>query len=532
MYTVIIWAAVALAAFVMFVNKKLNYFKEFNINHLPTTFGFGNMFKNFIRKEHFFDIVDNAYKAFPNDRFIGSYEFLSPTFIIRDVELIKAIGVKDFDYFSDHRPFTHEDETFFSKSLFALKGDKWRDMRSTLSPAFTASKLRNMVPFMQECSKNLSKHLIDDVNKNKDGKIVIDVRDALQRYATDVIATCAFGLKTNSIVERDNDFYRMGYNLTNSNFIQFIKFFFSISFPKLAKYMALEVFSPEATTFFTKVFLGTMKNREQNNIYRPDMLQLLMEAQKGTLKHEDVKEEKDAGFATVLESDVGKRIVKHEWDDQHIVAQAMLLFFAGFDTVSTAMTFLLHELSVHQDIQAKLFEEIEETLKKHDGKLDYDKINQMKYLDMCISETLRRWPPTGTTDRICLKNYQLGKPNENAETFVIPKDGLITIPVLSIHYDEKYYPNPMKFDPERFSDENKHNITPYIYLPFGIGPRNCVGSRFALAEIKTMAIDLLTYFKITPSASTEIPFKLDPSSLNTKIKGGHRLTFTLRSANN
>ena len=87
------------------------------------------------------------------------------------------------------------------------------------------------------------------------------------------------------------------------------------------------------------------------------------------------------------------------------------------------------------------------------------------------TETLRMYPPGGAVDRICTRRYTL-KANPPLELF--PGDTLL-IPIMGLHHDPKYYKDPEKFDPERFSDENKHNINPFAYVPFGVGPRSCIG---------------------------------------------------------
>lgn len=96
---------------------------------------------------------------------------------------------------------------------------------------------------------------------------------------------------------------------------------------------------------------------------------------------------------------------------------------------------------------------------------------------------------------------------------------MILYPIYSIQHDEKYFPKPEKFDPERFSDENKHTIKPGTYVPFGIGPRNCIGSRFALMEIKVILFYLLLNFSLEPNEVTQIPLKMKRTIVMTTEKG-------------
>lgn len=105
------------------------------------------------------------------------------------------------------------------------------------------------------------------------------------------------------------------------------------------------------------------------------------------------------------------------------------------------------------------------------------------------------------------------------------KGDMLFIAISGLHLDPKYYPEPEKFDPERFSDENKHKINPYTFLPFGVGPRNCIGSRFALLEAKTLLFFLLKNFEIVPVKRTNIPFKFTKSSFQLLAEGGNWLGF-------
>lgn len=116
--------------------------------------------------------------------------------MIRDLELIKQITVKDFEYFLDHRDFFLDEETepLLGKSLFMLKGQKWRDMRATLSPAFTGSKMRKMFQLVVECSEEATNIMLKEANASNE-PYVPEMKDIFTRFTNDVIASSAFGLK-------------------------------------------------------------------------------------------------------------------------------------------------------------------------------------------------------------------------------------------------------------------------------------------------------------------------------------------------
>lgn len=201
-----------------------------------------------------------------------------------------------------------------------------------------------------------------------------------------------------------------------------------------------------------------------------------MQVRSGNLKfhnHEESKND-DAGFATVEDSTIGRKVpVKRQWTDDEIIAQCFLFFAAGFDTASTLMSFLAYELALNQDIQQKLYEEIREINGTLNGtRLTYDTLSMMKYFDQVISEALRKWPPAIFTNRKCTKDYEY---DLDGNKVLIERGKSVWIPIYSIHHDAELYENPEKFDPERFNDENKKKIKPGSYIPFGIGPRNCIG---------------------------------------------------------
>lgn len=186
----------------------------------------------------------------------------------------------------------------------------------------------------------------------------------------------------------------------------------------------------------------------------------------------------------------------------------MVFFLAGFNGVSVGQCFMAYELAVNQDIQERLYKEIEAANAKLNGEpLTYEALQEMKYLDMVVSEMLRRWPLAPTNERIVNKPYLLKSVDGTSKVNLDVGDA-IWIPTYALHMDPQYYPNPEQFDPERFNDENKSSIRSGTYLPFGIGPRNCIGSRYALMAIKSVFFYLLLNFSLHPSGQTKVPLKL------------------------
>ncbi|KAK7863030.1 hypothetical protein R5R35_010773 [Gryllus longicercus] len=135
-----------------------------------------------------------------------------------------------------------------------------------------------------------------------------------------------------------------------------------------------------------------------------------------------------------------------------------------------------------------------------------------------MSELLRMYPPNATTDRVCQKDTILPA-TSTSKAIVVTKGTILHLPIIGLHMDSQYWNEPEKFDPERFNDENKHKIKPNTYVPFGVGPRICIGQRFALIEIKATLVHLFSGFDLHPSAKTEYPVRFKPGA-NLIARGG------------
>ncbi|KAK4873882.1 hypothetical protein RN001_013242 [Aquatica leii] len=491
----------------------MSYWKNKNVIYEKPIPLFGSMLPIVLRSRSNSEVFNTLYHKFQNQRYFGIFNFKSPMLVIRDPDLIKTLYVKEFDAFPEHRPFLDKDiDPLWSKNLFAMEGgEDWHDLRSTLSPSFTTSKMKAMFGLMKECARQFSKHF-----SNNGDLVEVELKDAFARFANDVIGTTAFGVTCNSLADPNNEFYVLGKELSNFSGTKGLIFLLNFFAPSLAKYTRIPMFSKKVRDFFTILVRDTVKLRREKGIVRPDMLHLLMEAQKGQLKYEENHSLPETGFAVVEESEIGKTQRKHKIQvtDEIMTAQVLIFFFAGFETVSTMMSYVCYELAINPDVQDKLRKEVDETLEDSNGEFTYDNVTNMKYLDMVISEALRKWPPVIVADRRCVKPFTIEPKNLGEPRLHLEKGSVIICPLRAIHLDPKYYPNPEKFDPERFNDENKHNILPYTYLPFGVGPRNCIGSRFALLEGKLVVAEIISKFEIVPIQKTEIPIALSKSNFN------------------
>ncbi|KAL1509568.1 hypothetical protein ABEB36_004281 [Hypothenemus hampei] len=252
-----------------------------------------------------------------HDLYGGIYQLNLPTFVLKDSQLIKQITIKDFDHFTDHTTLVNpETDLLWSNNLLSLNGYKWSEMRAILSGSFTSSKMKHIYGVINEVALNFSMHFM-----KKKGNIQT----------------------LSSLITK----------------LQMIK-----------RPLYISVIQSQKLLDCVKV----------EKIERNKMINLLLEAIKGHKTEEGNAIE--TGYATVQEDSYFDKVkfkqAKYLTND-HITAQVLIFFFAGFDTVATALCYGAHELAMNKDVQDNLRGEIRETHKLNNGKLIYDAVLNMKY---------------------------------------------------------------------------------------------------------------------------------------------------------
>ncbi|XP_063930005.1 probable cytochrome P450 6a23 isoform X2 [Zophobas morio] len=477
---IVTFGVLSLTLILVYYKWRHQYWRRKNVPFLTPSIPFGNLKNPFNLKENVGETIHTIYNEMKKRKWKhgGIYQFTSPVYVVLDLEYVKNILTKDFDHFIDRGFYYNEKDDPLSAHLFALGGSKWRNLRHKISPTFTSGKMKLMFPSMVECAKNLEERLRVEFEKNEP----IDIREVLACYTTDIIGSCAFGLDIKSFKDSNSPFRVYGRKVfaeTNA-----IKMTFATTFPDFSRKLRLILSPNDATEFFLNVVKENVSYREKNSYFRNDFIQLLTE-----IKNKRKCDETDN--LTVEE----------------IAAQCFVFFLAGFETSSNTMAYAFYELARHQDVQDKLRDEIQTVMKRHDGKISYSSLQELKYMDQVLDETLRKYPTLFSITRRCIKDYKI--PDEN---IIIEKGTTVVISALGIHYDEEYYPDPQKFDPERFSEENKKSRHQYAHLAFGGGPRRCIGMRFGVMEAKIGFISLLKEYKFTVNQKTEDPLKMKVNS--------------------
>ncbi|CAG2178626.1 unnamed protein product [Oppiella nova] len=258
--------------------------------------------------------------------------------------------------------------------------------------------------------------------------------------------------------------------------------------------------------FFLETTRQIIATRRQSKQKYNDFIQLLMDVEKDgdiTRDEADIHESHHVNEGEEeLESEkkaLNVNLVNKQLTEYEILAQAIVFFLAGYETTATTLTFCTYELALNQDIQDKLYEEINSAVDSN-GEISYEELARLPYLDAVLSETLRLHPPAQRLARLASTDYKLGETG-----ITLLKGQQIEFPIHGIHHLEEYYPNPFQFNPDRFLPENRHNIIPYTYLPFGAGPRNCIGMRFALLEAKLGLAHIIRKYRFFRTPNTDVP---------------------------
>ncbi|XP_067616328.1 probable cytochrome P450 6d4 [Eurosta solidaginis] len=218
--------------------------------------------------------------------------------------------------------------------------------------------------------------------------------------------------------------------------------------------------------------------REKHNISRKDMLQLLMQLRKFGKVSGD---EEDCSLKS--HDAIGEL---KEFTLDHIAAQGVILDIAGQEATSTATAYTIFELAQYLELLARANKEVEEVLERHDGQLSYDALRETAFLELCLQETNRKYP-LPFLNRECTQDYTIP-----GTKYVIEKGTPVVIPLLGIHRDAEYYPNPMAYDPDRFTPLSpNYNGNANAYIPYGAGPSQCVGWPMGMLIAKLSIVKLL-----------------------------------------
>ncbi|XP_073969697.1 probable cytochrome P450 6a14 [Rhodnius prolixus] len=470
--------------------KITKYWEERGLPHVKPLLFLGNSARTLFLRLHISELHQTICQQFPNEPVIGFYDFSKPVLLVKDVDLIEKILIKDFVHFTDHGFEIDEGRNPLDTSLFTMTGKRWRALRIKMSPIFTSGKLRYMYGPMDDCGNALLSLL--ELEQND-----VEIKEVLGRFSMDVIGSTAFGIDAKNLAQSDNEFRRMGKRQFETDYLQFVKFIMATNFPKLFKALGITFNKPDVIKYFCELIKNTLEYRKKNNVHRNDFIQMMIQLQEKGYVELQTKDDSD----DFLEIDTNTyKTESFEISDDLILGQAFTFLTSGFEASAIVSTYFLYELVKHPSVMKKVKEEI--TYHAKDNKsLTYDAIREMNYLEQCVKETLRKHSPAPVLFRACTKEYAL--PNG----YIVPVGETVIVPIRAIHYDPHHFPEPNEFRPERFDADRV--VHPCAFLPFGNGPRMCIAMRFVMVQLKYTLAKLLMNYDFTLSPKTVEPLTLD-----------------------
>ncbi|XP_032526844.2 cytochrome P450 6B5-like [Danaus plexippus] len=474
-------------AFYYFVVRRLNYWKSRNVPCLKPLPFFGNYKDYILLRKKFLFVTDEICKQFPNEPYIGTLYGTEPTLIVKDPKLLKLITTQDFYFFSGREITDYNHKETVTNNMFFHGGDKWKVVRQNLTPLFTSMKMKKMFHLIKNIGDSFEKVLKVEVESASD----TEIKTKLVKYTLECILSCGFGISAELLQSEGNDsvFINVGNSLFDNSKTRHFKNIIRSIWPKFFYALGLNLFDPKVAPVFNNLLSDVFQSRLNKTSNRNDFVDLIL----------SWKNEKHI-YGDSLDPRSDKKI-SFDVTDVLLISQCILFYAAGFETTSATLSFLMYELSKHRDVQDRLIEEVDNYYKKHNGVIEYECIGEMPYLDACIHEVLRLYPVLGVLTREVMKSYTL------PTGLKLEKGNRIHIPLYHIHRDPKFFPNPEEFRPDRFFGEERKNIVPYSFMPFGEGPRICIGQRFAKMVMHNIVLKIFKNCKLAESSLT--PKKLD-----------------------
>ncbi|XP_025080188.1 cytochrome P450 3A43-like [Pomacea canaliculata] len=411
----------------------------------------------------------------------GIYFTRQPVLVTTDPAILKEVMVKQFHNFTDRHFITAElTQDYFRSNLFLSGGDTWRRYRLAMAPSFTSGKLKAVMTYITNCCQTLTSVL----EQNAKAEDIVDLKDLYQRFTMDVIAGTALGLETKMLTDKRPEQQQMlsamnevfASTVADSLPVRLVGIFPALEAP--LRWLGFVAIPPNAASFFKTLLDSLIRQRDihpTDSHKRVDFLQQLLDLRVRPGQH----------VHDVTEEPFGKKPTKL-LTQQEVVSQCFNIALAGFETTASALRFLTYHLAIHQDVQDKVLAEIQQVIGEEE--ISYEHLAELKYLDCVILETLRMYPSTPLIGRRAASTATV-----NGVT--IPPGASVFIPIYAATHDPTNYPEPHLFKPERFETVHQSILS---LLPFGLGPRQCIGMRLALLEIKMAVAHVLPRIQFAP----------------------------------
>nr|AJN91180.1 cytochrome P450 monooxygenase CYP324A19 [Cnaphalocrocis medinalis] len=422
---------------------------------------------------HFMIDLRNRFQA----KYVGIWLFWRPSLVVNSPELARNILTKHADNFRNRYLGSGPSDPIGALNLFTVNDPTWSWLRRRLTSMFTSAKLKAL----QGLFVKKSKELVTRIDSGLEAKKDIEIRNMFADYTTDVIGAAAFGLHCDATLTGESPMRTVTKSFMEYSYYRGLNWIAIFFFPELVETFRFRFFPKTAEDYFKKVYKAIVKERGYNPNSEPkDLLDALLK-----MKHEAIEN-------------------NEEISDDLVIAQAAVFLQGGFDTSAVMLSYLTYELAFHQEAQEKMYQELLEAKNKlgPDQEFDGAFLSELPYLNAVMKESLRKYPPMGWLDRISEHEYQVD------DDLTIPAGTPVYVNAVGMHFDPEFFPEPDKFIPERFLPENMKDNLAFAYMPFGEGPRNCIGMRFAHRAIWYALSTIFLKYKVFPKPNAKKPHEI------------------------
>ncbi|KAF5293394.1 hypothetical protein FQA39_LY02879 [Lamprigera yunnana] len=335
-----------------------SYWEKKKIPYIKPTFFFGILYDTIINQELIGVYLAKFYNTFTGP-FFGCFALQIPILVLTDLDAIKSFLLKDARYFSNRYIYNNPDvDPIIAYGLFGARGPLWKILKPSLTKLFTLSKIKSIFKLSKESRRHFNDYLESKVNQN------IEAKAMSQKFVSNLLARSVFGVHVNTFADENSPFNMPRKKFFGTSFVRTFTLLCYYYCPTLVRLFRLKFCNHRIQKYFVSVFNESITKREALKIKQGDMIDLLVE----------FKNKKQAKLGL-------------SWDV--VTAQACLFYVSGQESIASTIAFTLHELCLNTDVQSRLRKEIRDTKKKH-GEITYNSLQEMKYLDMVVSENIQQ----------------------------------------------------------------------------------------------------------------------------------------------
>lgn len=361
-------------------------------------------------------------------------------------------------------------DDILGENIFTSNGAAWKRSRQALQPAFHLRHVERYTQIMQNC---MEREL-----KNWQAGAVIDLEEAMSRVTMRIIMETMFdadlGDEADELVATFTRLFHLAY-----------------------KRMAFYALVPNR--------LPTPDNRE--------VRRLTAQVRKLLRKYIADWRAGRAGEASLLNLVLAPADGSPKMSDEQLINEAFTIIGAGYETSAYTLVFAWLALMQNPSVAAKLYAEVAQILGER--RLRLEDVKALDYCNRMVKETLRLYPSAWGFSRSTLEDVEIGGA-------VLPRNSTVLVSPWTLGRDARWFPEPDRFDPDRFLPENARAIPHYAYIPFGGGARTCLGSHFALMEAVIIIAAIAQRYRLLPlpggaSGAKNVAFTLRPNG-NMKVR--------------